>query len=135
MPGYAYKDDIHAYLKELNAEKTVLEYSLFQTGIFMNYLVYPKVTAKHLFITCIGFDTQAGQALMVEDGEEQRAWTTIQDVAKVVAAAIDYEGKWPEVGGMVGSKLKQKDLIKLLEKYSGVSSLHLPPRFHMDFLD
>ena len=57
--------------------------------------------------------------MLVEEGEEWRVMTTIQDVAKVVAAAIDYEGKWPEIGGIAGSRMKPKDVVKLLEKYSG----------------
>jgi nucleoside-diphosphate-sugar epimerase len=108
-------------LKELNAEKPVLEFCLFQTGIFMNYIVYPHVTAKHLFISPVGFDVEEGHAIMVEDGEEFRAYITIQDVAKVVAAAIGYEGKWPETGGMVGAKMQSKELIKLVEKHAGTS--------------
>ncbi|KAI9731031.1 MAG: hypothetical protein M1834_005494 [Cirrosporium novae-zelandiae] len=119
FPGYAYKDELHAHLKELNAEKPVLEYCLFQCGVFMNYLAYPKVTTEHLFITCIGYDCEGGHAIMVEEGEDWRVWTTIQDVAKVVAAAIDYEGKWPEVGGIVGSRIQEKELVKLIEKYAG----------------
>ncbi len=122
MPGYAFKDVVHEHLKELNAEKPVLEFCLFQTGVFMNYLVYPHVTAKTLFITCIGIDVKEGQAVMVEEGEGYRVYTTIQDVAKVVAAAIDYEGTWPEIGGMVGSRIKPKDLIKLVEKNAGTFS-------------
>src|SRR4051812_9272712 len=112
MPFYAFKDEVHAHLKELNAEKPVLEYCLFQPGVFMNYLVYPHVTAKHLFISCVGYDVQNGHAVLVDDGEEWRVFTTIQDTVKVVAAAIDYEGKWPEVGGIVGTRIKPKDLIK-----------------------
>lgn len=119
MAAYAFKDEIHDHLKELNAEKPVLEYCLFQTGLFMNYTVWPHVTAKYLFITCVGFDVETGNAVMVEEGEDLRVFTLVQDVAKVVAAAIDYERKWPEVGGIVGSKIKVKDLVKLLEKHAG----------------
>jgi len=43
---YAYKDEIHEHLRELNAEKPVLEFCLFQTGIFMNYIVYPHVHSR-----------------------------------------------------------------------------------------
>ncbi|KAK2767496.1 hypothetical protein FQN54_003653 [Arachnomyces sp. PD_36] len=117
--GYAFKDQVHEYLKQVNAEKTVLEYSLFQTGFFMNYLGFPHKTAKHLFITCVFADFDKGHALQVEDGDYWVVHTTIQDVAKVVARAVDYPGKWPEVGGMIGSRIKMKDLIKLAEKIRG----------------
>lgn len=117
--GYAFKDEVHDYLKQVNAEKPVLEYCLFQPGLFMNYLGYPHKTAKHLFITCVFMDVENGHALQVEDGNYWVGNTTIQDLARVVARAIDYPGKWPETGGMVGSRIQMKELIKLAERIRG----------------
>lgn len=73
----------------------------------------------HLHITCIFLDVENGHALQVEDGDYWLAHTTIQDVAKVVARAIDYPGKWPETGGMVGSRIEMKELVQLAEKIRG----------------
>ena len=39
--------------------------------------------------------------------------TTVQDLAKVVAAAIDYEGEWPEVGGIRGGQITISKLLEL----------------------
>lgn len=99
----------------------MLEYCLFQPGVFMNYIVYPRVTASHLFIGCVGFHLDKRYVVLVGDGEDERVWTTVQDVAKVVVEAIDYEEKWPEVGGIVGDRIKQKDVLALLQKYIGKS--------------
>ena len=45
--------------------------------------------------------------------------TTAQDLAAVVARAIDYEGEWPEAGGIRGTDMKVGDLIALGEKIRG----------------
>ena len=85
----------------------------------MNYVTYPVNTAKYLYITSTNIDVESEQAIIVEDGEELLTLTTVQDTAKVVAKALDYEGKWPEIGGIVGSRIKSKDLIALVEKVKG----------------
>lgn len=118
---YAFKDQVHDYLREVNADKNVLEYCLFQPGLFLNYIVYPYRTAKYLYISCVGFDLETGNAVMTEDGAQDHVWTTIQDTTRVVARAIDYEGTWPEYGGIAGTRIKHRDLIPLLEKYAGKS--------------
>jgi NmrA-like family len=118
-PGAEYKDEILAHLRNLNSERTVLEYSLFQPGVFLDLTVWPRKTAEHLYITCIGIDVEGGQALMVEDGAQQISFTTIQDTGRVVAAAVDFEGEWPEIGGIAGETIEYRHLLDKLEQYSG----------------
>lgn len=65
-------------------------------------------------------DVENGHTLQVEDGDYWIVFTTIQDVAKVVARAIDYPGKWPEIGGMVGSRIQMKELVHLAERIRGM---------------
>jgi hypothetical protein len=43
----------------------------------------------------------------------------VQDLGAVVAAAIDYEGEWPEVGGVRGGQITLSELIKLGEEIRG----------------
>lgn len=86
----------------------------------MNYLTYPLRTAEHLYMTCTLLDVQERQLIMVEYGETWYTFTTIQDTAKVVAAALGYEGKWPETGGIVGGRIKEKDLFALVERVKGI---------------
>jgi hypothetical protein len=48
--------------------------------------------------------------------------TKVQDLANVVAEAIDYEGEWPETGGISGSRITSSELIKLAESIRGTCS-------------
>lgn len=124
---YGFKVQIHEYLKQINANGPVLEYCLFQTGLFMNYLGYPNKTAKHLHTSGIYHSPGEGHSVIVDDGEGWETWTLIQDSAKVVARAIDYEGRWPEVGGIVGTRIKSKDMLKLMQEVCGKSSSSSSP--------
>ena len=123
FPGFASKDVLHDHLKAINAEKTVLEYCLFQPGSFMNYLSYPYPSAEHLAAQCIGIDVATRQALITGEGDAWEVFTTVQDFAKVVARAIDFEDKWPETGGIVGCRVRQKDYIKMMDKYASKSTV------------
>ncbi|KAH8697118.1 hypothetical protein BGW36DRAFT_377972 [Talaromyces proteolyticus] len=119
FPGYAPKDEVHEYLQQLNADGPVLEYCLFQPGVFMNYLAHPLQTAKHLYISGTHIDVVKKHVLIVEDGEAWYTYTTIQDTAKVVARALSYPGKWPETGGFYGGRAREKDVVKLVEEIKG----------------
>ncbi|WEW59170.1 hypothetical protein PRK78_004639 [Emydomyces testavorans] len=119
LPDQQFKRDMHKYLQEINAERPVLEYTLFEPGLFMNYLAYPYKTTKYLHNSPLFMSLEEKQAIKVDDGEDWHVYTDIQDVAKVVARAIDYPGKWPEIGGMVGERIQMKSLIKLVESVLG----------------
>ena len=45
--------------------------------------------------------------------------TTVQDLANVVARAIGFEGEWPVIGGIQGTKISVGQLIALGEKVRG----------------
>ncbi|KAK2737810.1 hypothetical protein FQN57_007368 [Myotisia sp. PD_48] len=124
QPGglFQFKCDIHEYLKQVNSKQAVLEYCLFQPGIFMNYIAAPHRTAKYLFITGLFVDLDKKRAIKIDDGNAWEVYTTIQDVAKAVCHAIDYPGQWPEIGGMAGSRIQTKDLIKIAETIKGNES-------------
>lgn len=123
MDVYQFKGIMYKYLQEINAEKPVLEYCLFEPGVFTNYLAYPYQSTKHLFITPVFMALDEKQVIQTDDGEEWQTFTTIDDVARVVGRAIDYPGKWPEIGGIVGHKIQTKDAIKLAEKVLGMCSI------------
>lgn len=118
-PGAEYKDEVLAYLRRVNSNRTVIEYTLFQPGVFLNLAVWPRKTAEYLYITCIGIDVDGGRALMVENGSQQISFTPIRDVGRVVAAAVDYDGQWPEIGGFSGETLSYNCLLEKLEKHAG----------------
>lgn len=56
---------------------------------------------------------------MTDEGNDKIGLTTVQDLGRIVGAAIDYEGEWPEVGGVRGSQIKISDLIQLGEEIRG----------------
>ncbi|KAK4208433.1 hypothetical protein QBC37DRAFT_432023 [Rhypophila decipiens] len=121
--GYAPKLGMREYLASINAEKKVLEYTLFQPGLFMNYLGAPLKTTNHVSTSKIQFDLEFRRAILVGDvdpPEQQRlTLTSIKDIANVVSLAIDYEGEWPVVGGMAGETLSVWEVLRIAEKVRG----------------
>jgi hypothetical protein len=65
-------------------------------------------------------DFQKRRVLTLEGGNNDRVTlTTIQDLANVVARAVEYEGEWPVDGGIKGDELSIGQLIALGEKIRG----------------
>lgn len=58
---------------------------------------------------------------MVVDDQEYAAvtFTTVSDLAAVVARAIDYDGKWPVTGGIRGNRLTFSQIIDIGRKIRG----------------
>jgi len=116
--GYSQKQAVRDHLKELNKNKKVLEYCLFQPGLFTNYLSAPLKSSNHVFNTKIQFDLEFRRAILV-DTDETLTHTTIQDLGNVVARAIEYAGEWPVVGGICGQTLSAADVLVIAEKVRG----------------
>ncbi|PYH99841.1 NAD(P)-binding protein, partial [Aspergillus ellipticus CBS 707.79] len=117
---YAYKGETRRYLAELNKEKKVLEYTLFQVGWFLNYWTHPYKSSKYVSSTESQIDFANRRAIILEGSENDRMTvTTVQDIANVVARAIEFEGEWPVVGGIRGSSISVGELIALGEKIRG----------------
>lgn len=69
----------------------------------------------------IPFDFENRRALALDGGNDDRlTLTTVQDLAAVVAKAIDYEGEWPTVGGIRGAEVSVGQLLSLGEKVRGL---------------
>lgn len=108
------------YLNEINKEKKVIEYCLFQPGLFTNYLATPYKTAKYLDMFGTPYDFNNRRMLLVEGGDDNLiTFTTVQDFAQVVAKAVEFEGEWPVVGGMAGTQMSTGGLVALGEKVRG----------------
>ncbi|KAI0143466.1 hypothetical protein GGR57DRAFT_366227 [Xylariaceae sp. FL1272] len=122
LPWWSGKKEIREYLLQINQKQKVLEYTLFQPGLFLEYLASPHKTAKHLSPLETVFDFQNCRAVVVE-GREDAIWTftTVQDVASVVARAVDYGGEWPVDGGIQGNKLTASELLQIGERVRGRS--------------
>lgn len=70
------------------------------------------------------FDFDEGRFIMIDGSDDDRiTLTTVQDLAQVVARAVEYEGKWPVVGGISGVELSMKQIIELGEKIRGKCDL------------
>jgi len=99
----------------------VLEYSLFQPGVFLNYLSFPYPSTKHMHIFNLQWDLQNRRAIVPANVDFPVTLTTVQDMAKVVAEAIDYKAEWPERGGISGTRTTNSELIKLAESIRGLA--------------
>ncbi|KAK4151995.1 hypothetical protein C8A00DRAFT_16647 [Chaetomidium leptoderma] len=122
MPWYDGKAEMREYLKNLNKDKKVLEYTLFQPGLFVNYLTYPYKSTKHIQPMATPIDFGSRRFLMVEGGDDARiTLTTAEDTAKVIIRAIEYEGEWPVVSGIKGDEVTLGKLVEIGERVRGGS--------------
>jgi hypothetical protein len=65
-------------------------------------------------------DFNKRRALTLDGGDDDRiTLTTVQDLANVVALAVEYEGEWPVVGGIKGTEISIGELLTLGEKVRG----------------
>ncbi|OAQ76310.1 hypothetical protein VFPBJ_08670 [Purpureocillium lilacinum] len=120
MDWYAGKAEIREYLKQLNKDKKIIEYSLFQPGLFVNYFTYPYKSANHVVPIETPIDFNNSRALAIDGAEESRlTLTTVQDLAQVVARAVEYGGEWPIIGGVQGTEITVGQLIALGGKIRG----------------
>ncbi|KAH8680672.1 hypothetical protein BX600DRAFT_504432 [Xylariales sp. PMI_506] len=117
---YAAKGETREYLKELNKNYKVIEYTLFQPGLFLNYFTAPYKSSNHIHVLETPIDFNKRRALVVDGGEDARiTLTTVHDLAQVVARAIDFQGQWPVVSGIRGGEMSIKEIIALGEKLRG----------------
>lgn len=113
----------------------MLEYCLFVPGLFTNYLAYPFQSAKHVRVFEQAFNFHKRRALIPEGGEDcAMTFTTVQDFAKVVALAVEYEGEWPVDGGITGGRMTVGGLIALGEKIRGTWAW-IPPGWLFFYCD
>ncbi|ORY58079.1 uncharacterized protein BCR38DRAFT_353234, partial [Pseudomassariella vexata] len=116
------KEKVRKYLEEVNADGIILEYTLFQPGLFLDYLAFPYKTAKHVDPLQSVFDFQNRRATVV-DGHEDAVMTltTVADLAAVVAEAVDYDGRWPTIGGIRGNRLTFSEILDIGRRVRGLS--------------
>lgn len=102
----------------------MLEYTLFQPGLFLDYLASPYQTSTHVAPLDTIFNYEDCQAIVIDGYEDVTiTLTTTADTAAVIAKAIDYDGEWPEISGIQGNRATLSQVIKLGEKIRGI--LHL----------
>jgi hypothetical protein len=108
------------HLEELLTVLKILEYSLFQPGLFLNYFSYPHKSAEYFHNTQLQIDFENRRAIVVGEGNSPITLTTVQDLAVVVADAVEFEGEWPVTGGICGGASPFRILLHW-EKRSEVS--------------
>ncbi|KAF4628829.1 hypothetical protein G7Y89_g9329 [Cudoniella acicularis] len=118
LPWYAEKVNVRAYLEELNKEKKVLEYTLFQPGLLLDYCA-PAGTCKHLEPFELWIDFPNRRAITLEGNVGEFTATTMKDLAHVVAGAVEYSGEWPVIGGVYGMTLSMSKLLEIGVKARG----------------
>ncbi|PNP61401.1 hypothetical protein FNYG_13884 [Fusarium nygamai] len=116
---YQYKDEVRKYLEEVNSDQQKIEYCLFQPGVFTDYFGYPHATTKHFNISCMFADFQNRRAIIPDGGDAPITLTTVRDMSRLVAQALEYNGVWPTLGGMQGTAFTVSELIALGEKLRG----------------
>ncbi|KLJ08186.1 hypothetical protein EMPG_09954 [Blastomyces silverae] len=122
MPWWSGKEKIREYLKEVNEMENKLEYTLFQPGLFLDYLAFPHKTAKHLDPLQTVFDFENRRAIVVDGHEDAiMTLTTVADLAAIVAQAVDYKGKWPSVSGIRGKRVTVSQLLEIGKRVQGCS--------------
>jgi len=92
-----------------------IEYTLFNTGIFMDYFASPQKASPSLKNLIVGVDFNKGEADIIGTGDDPLCLTRGEDVGRFVTAALDLD-KWDEELGMVGSRTTWNELIKLGEQ-------------------
>ncbi|KAK3939634.1 NAD(P)-binding protein [Diplogelasinospora grovesii] len=120
MPWYAGKAEIRQYLADTNKDKKVLEYCLFQCGMFVNYFAAPYKTSKHVHPFQTQFDFHNRRAITLHGSDDACiSLVTVHDFCNAVAKAIEFEGEWPVAGGIRGDELTVAELVALGERLRG----------------
>ncbi|KAK3387646.1 hypothetical protein B0H63DRAFT_470594 [Podospora didyma] len=121
MPWSAGKEETRNYLRKVNENGKVLEFTLFQPGLFLDYLASPHQTAKYVAPLDTLFDFNNRRAILVEGHEDAIiTFTSVADLAAVVAQAVDFEaGEWPEVSGIRGNRMTFSQVVDIGEKIRG----------------
>jgi hypothetical protein len=86
-------------------------------------LAWPHKTSTHITPLQLHWDFQNLRAIVLEDSDDTITLTSAQDLAAVVARAVDFEGEWPIVGGINGNKVTVSQILKLGEKIRGMRFL------------
>lgn len=86
----------------------------------MNYLGPPEKLSANVSYTQLFMDFRNCRAILPAGPDATVTFTTLEDVAKVVTKALDYDGEWPVMGGIAASQTKISDLLQLGEKARGL---------------
>ncbi|KAJ3979676.1 hypothetical protein F5890DRAFT_1545627 [Lentinula detonsa] len=122
---YQNKLPIIQSLRQVKQERPdSFEFSLFECGVFMNYLGYGNTRPEghkahgHLAHFPYIFDLSKRSADIPGDGEKEIWYTRAEDVGKFVAEATQLE-TWEEYNNMAGEILTMNEVVRLCEDVCG----------------
>ncbi|KAF2435912.1 NAD(P)-binding protein [Tothia fuscella] len=120
MPWWSGKAEIREYLRKINENEKRIEYTLFQPGLFLNYLAFPHLTSAHITPLNTRFDFRHRRAITIAQHNYHITLTTSADLAAIVAAAVSLpENSWPIDGGIRGNRVTVSEIIAVGEKIRG----------------
>ncbi|KAF7895774.1 uncharacterized protein EAF01_009736 [Botrytis porri] len=67
FPAYEGKARVYDHVQEINKERKVLEFTLFQCGVFLNYFSYPHPSARFMQIFPMPIDVENCRAIIRKD--------------------------------------------------------------------
>lgn len=85
----------------------------------VDYIAPPGAATKHLQTMELFLDFNKSRAIVLEDKECVYTLTTMNDLANVVARAVEYEGEWPVIGGVHGTTLSASKLLEIGPRVQG----------------
>ncbi|KFA60217.1 hypothetical protein S40285_07327 [Stachybotrys chlorohalonatus IBT 40285] len=120
IPWYGGKVEVARYLESINKDKEILEYCRFQTGSFLDYLGHPHHSPKHMITIQGVIDFEKRHGLIIKGSMDKEAsFTLVEDIVNIVARAVEYEGKWPTIGGISGDRLSPRQQLRIGEAVRG----------------
>lgn len=86
----------------------------------MEYSAFPRQLTKHVPPMPTVFQLEDLRIVAVKGHEDdQVTLTTVSDIAAIVRRAIEYEGEWPEIGGISGERISPRQLQQVVQKIRG----------------
>ncbi|PSN67553.1 NAD(P)-binding protein [Corynespora cassiicola Philippines] len=121
IPWYDSKEPIAQYLAEINKDKQVLEYCLFQPSQFMDFFMHPyDETPGDLYTFPIWIDPSTRHAIVFEGADDiPVVLTAARDMDSMVALALDDPRPWPIIGGIQGTRTTHREILALAKEVRG----------------
>ena len=99
--------------------KSGLEYTIFEVGIFTNYLAAGTPGIGHLYPLMPLLDVEHYKGTLPADTSIPVVLTTAEDVGKFVAASLDLEN-WPEYSQVRGDRKTLAEILNVAEEVRGM---------------
>lgn len=86
----------------------------------MEYGAFPRQLTKHVPPMPTIWQINELRVVAVKGHEnEPVTLTSVSDIAAVVRRAIEYDGEWPEIGGIRGANISPQQLKEVIERVQG----------------